>query len=81
MLILIIHKGAKMEHNEIKRLLNQCEDECLEMLTLLDLMYNVCEPSFAADNSDSLQILAGIVRSKFEDIDLLREQLKNAYLD
>ncbi|MBS6603825.1 MAG: hypothetical protein KH301_08750 [Brachyspira sp.] len=70
-----------MEHKEIKRLLNRCEDECLEMLYLLDLLYNVCEPSFAADNSDCLQILARIVRSKFEDIDLLREQLKNAYLD
>lgn len=70
-----------MERKELKRLFDRCEEDCLEMLNLLDLMYNVCEPSFAADNSDSLQILAKIVRSKFEDIDLLREQLKNACLD
>lgn len=70
-----------MERKELKRLFDQCEEDCLEMLNLLDLMYNVCEASFAADNSDCLQILARIVRSKFEDIDLLREQLKNACLD
>lgn len=70
-----------MERKELKANFDELDKEFLEMLYLLDLMYNVCEPSFAADNSDSLQILAKIVRSKFEGIDLLREQLKIACLD
>lgn len=70
-----------MERKQLKEIFERMERKSIDVLELLDFLYNICDSEIIEDNCQYLYIIVKILKKKCDTLDTIRAELQIACLD